>query len=39
MKIVGASAFKEDKTKYTLKMPLASLPLYNHKTTFSKVQR
>lgn len=39
MRIVGASAFKEDKTKYTLKIPLVSLPVYNHKNSFAKAHR
>lgn len=28
MKLVGASLAKDDATKYTLKMPLASLPAF-----------
>jgi len=28
MKVVGASLAKDDPTKYTLKMPLASLPAF-----------
>lgn len=28
LKVVGVTPSKEDKTKYTLKIPLASLPLF-----------
>ncbi|VVC36554.1 Hypothetical protein CINCED_3A022368 [Cinara cedri] len=39
MRIVGASPLKEDKYKYTLKIPLASLPQLNKKLKHSKRPR
>lgn len=39
MRIVGATPLKEDKTKFTLKIPLATLPQYSKKKQLSKIRR
>lgn len=36
MKVVGATPTKEDKTKYTLKLPLASLPSFKKESKRSR---